>query len=227
VLRQTGVLLGPTPPTCAYLEAYRSLRTTLLAMQAKDPFKSILVASARQGDGKTTVALNLATVLALGGAQVTLVDADTRRPQIEALLDPPPGPGLMGACRDDSPLSEAVVETELPRLKILPSGGRWDGESDLLTSSKTAGVLDALMAENDLVVVDSAPVLATADAAALSRMVDGVLFVVRARSRATGMEERALKGFADVGARVLGIVLNEVFPRDSAFYGQYYAYQGA
>jgi len=224
MLEQTATLLGEAAPACAYLEAYRALRTNLLAIQEKEPLRSVLVASSRVADGKTTVAVNLATTLAAAGKRVALVDADLRRPRIHSWLSLPDGPGIVGVIRGEAELDEALMDTELPNLRVLPVGTAWENAPELLGSEKMVEILDTLTAAGGMVLLDSPAATAVVDATVLSRIVDGVLFVVRAGSRSSGLEERAIKGFTDAGGRILGIVLNQVLPRDSVVYRQYYTY---
>jgi len=224
MIRTEGALLGPTPVGSPYLEAYRALRTVVLAEQRREPFKSLLVASPRYSDGKTTVALNLATVLALAGHDTVFVDADLRRRGLGSGLPGSEGPEpfladyLAGAAA-----SWRASESGVPRLRLISSGGPTDMAPELLGSARMSGLMEELREAADFVIVDSPPLAAYVDGLVLSGVVDRVMVVVLAGSRGD-LERRALQALQDADARLLGLVVNGVTPSHAAGQYEYYSY---
>ncbi|HXF74159.1 MAG TPA: polysaccharide biosynthesis tyrosine autokinase [Actinomycetota bacterium] len=205
-----AILEDPRGPAA---EAYRTLRTNLLAVSRKPPVKSLLITSADMGEGKSTTAANLAVALAQVGRSVVLISADLRFPRLHAFFGIPNEHGLGQVLQGTVPLSEALADTELPDLRVLPSGpaGAVEEPVELLESGRMREVIERC-GEADLVLIDGPPILSMADSLVLAGMVDGVLLVIDARSatRATVAETRHQIG--QVGGRVVGGVFNRVEP---------------
>jgi succinoglycan biosynthesis transport protein ExoP len=127
-------LLGPEPRRSAYLEAYRALRTNILIAAEEKPVKTLLVTSARTGEGKSTVAANLATVTALGGKQAILVDGDLRHPVLAGVFDTGPAHCFGDVLLGHVPVDQALCETEVPGLRLLPGRPEPTDAPDLLLS---------------------------------------------------------------------------------------------
>ena len=191
------------------LEAYRTLRTNLLFQQAADCPRSLLIASAARGEGKTTAVANLGLVSAQQGLKVLLVDADLRTSGLAGRLGLPSYPGLTEVLLREADLTTAVRRAGVHDLYVLPAGGGVDNPSELLGGRRMDEVLGVLTTKYDLLLFDSPPALGTPDAAILGRMADGVILVVRVG----GVHRRALRQAVDqfsvVGARLLGAVLND------------------
>jgi capsular exopolysaccharide synthesis family protein len=185
----------------------------------------VLITSARPGDGKTLVASNLGIVTALSRRSAVVLDADLRHPAIAELLRLAPGPGIVDVCNGDAPLEQALVKTELATLSVLQAGAAWPMAAELLGSKEMGDLLAQLRERFDLVIVDSPPVGAVADACILCRIVERTVLVVRAGSRSPEPEHKALQSLENAGANILGIVVNDILPRDSMAYRQYYAYR--
>lgn len=212
-------------------EIFRGLRTNLQFMMVDRDVKSIAVSSVGPGEGKTTVAANLAIVLAQGGQRVILVDADMRRPRIQTIF---------GRVRNDRGLanlllqSPAVIEdilqsTTIKNLKVLTTGPLPPNPPDLLGSGRMKALVSALEEMADIVIFDSPPV-AISESLLLASLADGVLFVVRAGKNRTGEIVQGVEAFSQTGIPVLGVVLNGV-PKDSQaahrVYQQYYPVVGS
>ncbi|MBX7136611.1 MAG: polysaccharide biosynthesis tyrosine autokinase [Oligoflexia bacterium] len=221
----------PTPlvymssPKSLAAEAYRTVRTGLLLSQAGGPPKTILLTSAQASEGKTTTAMNLAASLASAGGRVALVDADLRRPSVLKYwkLDRTL-PGLVDVITGQKQLSEVLIETSMKRIVILPSGETPPNPAELLGSVEMASVMDQLAAEYDYVIIDSPPILPVTDSVVLSRFVDGVVMVVKSSSTPKSLVVDAKKRLAAVGARLLGVVLNDANIKggDYYYYNRYY-----
>src|SRR6266480_3817889 len=192
-------------------EAYRTLRTNLLAVCKESKAKTILVTSARQGEGKTSTAANLAVALAQAGRSVVLVSADLRNPRVHAVFGIGNEQGLGQVLAGTLPLDEAMVETDLPDLRILPSGpaAAVDEPVELLQSDRMDEVLKECC-RSDFVLVDGPPIFPVADSLVLADLVDGVLFVTDAQSSTQASVAQSRRQIQQVGGRILGGVLNRV-----------------
>jgi tyrosine-protein kinase Etk/Wzc len=195
------------------IEAFRNLRTSLIWSDGGEALKTLVVTSAAPGEGKTLTAANLAVTLAYDGLRVLLVDCDIRRPRVHGLFHLPRAPGLMelltSSDRPGSPPPPAIRETTIARLSVLPCGALPMNAANLLSSTRMRILLDELKQQFDIIVLDTPPVLATADAGIVGSLTDGVLLVVRAGATDRNAAQRAYQQLANVGARVVGTVLND------------------
>ena len=219
---------SPRSPTA---EAFRSLRTNIQYASVDYPLRSVLVTSPDAGVGKSTVAINLGTVLAQGGTQVVLVDGDMRRPKLHELFKLKNRVGLSSLIVSHTPF---VIEGRLPDgtllststegLSVITSGQRPPNPSELLASKKMMDILQALRTNDErVVIIDAPPVMAVTDAAVLSPRVDGVLLVVKPGVTKLEAARQTVEQLRRVGANIVGVVLNSVDPRSSR-YGYYYRY---
>lgn len=206
----------------AFAESFRSLRSFLLFMspgQNSQP-KVILVTSAIPKEGKTTVASNLARTLAMSGSRVLLVDADVRRGSVHQIFDVRLKPGLLEVLSHEVPAAQAIVATAQPGLFVLPAGESENNNSDTFLRSGVDKLLHDLAAQFSYIVIDSAPVLATDDAACLGPNTDGVFMVVRASYTSARATREALDRLRKRKVNVLGMVYNCASP-SSDYYSQY------
>jgi succinoglycan biosynthesis transport protein ExoP len=192
-------------------EAFRTLRTNLDFAHVDGPVRTILVSSAGQSEGKTTVSANLAIALAQSGRSTLLVDADLRVPELHDYFQLTNDQGLTSLLRDENLSVDAVArETEAPRLHVVTSGPVPPNPAELLGSLRMRAVIERLKNAADVVVFDSPPLSAVTDAAILATAVDGTLLVVDARRTRRDMARGGAEALKRVGARVLGVVLNRV-----------------
>jgi polysaccharide biosynthesis transport protein len=216
-----------THPKSAVSEAFRSLRTSLMFSTPGGMPKVILFTSAAQGDGKTTTAVNLATVLAQNGASVLLIDADLRRPAVHRDFGIPRAPGLtdgiaqIGTGR--GPQYPLIHGTDIEGLSLMPAGHATPSPAELLSSSQLVKVLNDCRRIFDHVIVDAPPILGLADAVVASRTVDGVVLVAAAGKTGKENFRISVQRLHQVRAPLLGVVLNRV-DLDSPEYSYYSAY---
>jgi capsular exopolysaccharide synthesis family protein len=206
----------------AMSEAFRILRTNIEFAQVDTTCRVLLVTSSSPGEGKSTVAANLAAVTAQTGRSVLLVDADLRRPTIHETLGIENRQGLTNLLvREAHPIEPVLQETRLPGVTAMTSGPIPPNPTELLGSSRMKELLARLTEMFDLVIVDSPPVLAVADPAVLAPRVDGVVLVVDARSTSSETLRRTRDALARANANMLGVVLNKLRPQGDRYYHYY------
>jgi len=208
-------------PQSAEAEAIRGLRASLVLSGSSRPPQALLIASSLPGEGKTTVAMNLAVALAQQG-RACVVDCDLRRSQISSMFGRASGPALAEVLTGKIGLAEAIFDTEVPNLSVLPCGGAPQHDYDMTVHREVMKqTLNQLRQRFDFVVLDSPPILPYADGRVLSTIVDGVVFVGRPHLTTREAIRRSLELLLEVrSAPILEVVLNAA-GSDSADY-QYY-----
>ena len=196
-------------PTSPYSEAVRRL---FVGIELSDPDKSpkrLLFSSATPAEGKSVMVASLARQLAGSGKRVIVVDGDWRRPRMHQLMRCRLGPGLGELLGNtDTVLNDCLCRDGLSSADVIPAGNWESGSSHLLTSQRMAELLDLLAKSYDVVLVDTPPVLVTADALVLSRMTDKVVYVVRWGRTRQDAALAGLKQFVDVSADIAGIAVS-------------------
>jgi capsular exopolysaccharide synthesis family protein len=220
---------GAIPDTLP-VEGCRSIRTALEALHGAPALRTLMLASAGPGEGKSTIALNLGWVFWELGRRLTLIDADLRRPTLHQGLGRPGRPGLVDLLTGRAAW-EQTAQVLREGFVLVPAGTAGaTGQTKpgvLLTADRLRPFLDDVKGKGDMVIFDSAPVLAVADNLILASLVDGVVLVVRAGLTQRRDLERAKNAIEQAGGRILGVVLNQVSPRETRrYYGRYGAYYG-
>jgi capsular exopolysaccharide synthesis family protein len=208
-------------------EAYRHLRTSVLLSTAGRAPKSLLVTSSLPGEGKTTTAVNTAISLAQTGASVVIIDADMRRPRLQSIFDMHGQQGLSSILSSDTAeddMLSLVHNDEESGLSVLMSGPIPPNPAELLGSDQMRRLLAVLQANYTHVVVDSPPVSSFTDGVLISTMVDGVLLVVHGGKSSRHIVRRSKQLLNDVGAKIFGVVLNNINlqSHDYYYYQSYY-----
>ena len=207
-------------------EAFRKLRTNLMYMNVDNPPRVVVVTSPMPGDGKSTVAANLAAAIDSSGENVVLIDGDLRRPTVATWFGLVEGVGLTDVLAGRIPIEDALqIPSEHPNLRVLGAGAIPPNPSELLGSQVMRQLLQKLSADA-LVLIDAPPLLPVTDAAVLTANADGALVVVSAGKTLDTQLGSALDHLSDVEATALGVVLNRVSPRDAGngYYDQYSGY---
>jgi len=208
-------------------EAYRHLRTSVLLSTAGRAPKSLLVTSSLPGEGKTTTAVNTAISLAQTGASVVIIDADMRRPRLQAIFDMHGQEGrssILSSESSEDDMLAMVRQDEESGLSVLTSGPIPPNPAELLGSDQMRRLIATLQANYTHVVVDSPPVSSFTDGVLISTMVDGVLLVVHGGKSSRHIVRRSKQLLNDVGAKIFGVVLNNVNlqSHDYYYYQSYY-----
>jgi len=212
-------------PKSHFAEAYRTIRTAVYFSVPGDQAKILLVTSPAPGDGKTTVASNLAIAMAQAGQKVILLDADFRKPRQHEVFEIPDGAGLSSVLVGKATLKDVIRTSAVKGLWILPCGQRPLNPAEMLNSKAFATVLEKLSKCYHRIVIDSPPVMAVADARILGAMAEVTLLVLRAEKSTRRATEEAREGLSSVGARIIGAVVNDV-RRQRGRYGYYYGGYG-
>jgi succinoglycan biosynthesis transport protein ExoP len=217
-------LVASHHPFSLISESYRAIRSGLLLAQRDPPPQVVLVTSARPGEGKTSVTLNLAITLAQSGRKVVVIDADLRAGNCHALLGLNNRYGLVQLLNDDLPLDIVLQRTAVDGLYFIPRGMVPHNPTDLLASERMAEVIQTLREQFDLVLIDSPPAIAVSDAIVLAVQCDGVILVLRAYKTPPAAVQRVIERLETVGSQILGTVLIGVDFRtpDFADYHEYY-----
>ncbi len=205
-------------------EAFRTLRTVVYFSAPSDQAKTFLITSPSPGEGKSTTASGLAIAMAKAGRRTLLVDTDLRKPTLHRIFETDNEVGVSSVIAGKAPLELAVRHTAVEGLDILPCGPLPLNPSELLNSQAFGDLLEKLSATYDNVLLDSPPVLAVTDARILGAVCDLTIVVVRAGVATRRVSEHACQAMLNVGARVLGVVVNDVAPRDRSYYGANYRY---
>ena len=214
-------------PKSAVSEAFRSLRTSLMFSTAEGMPRTLMVTSAGTAEGKTTTAINLATVLAQNGSSVLLIDSDLRKPRIHRDFNCFRAPGLtnrIALSKNNGKANSAIHPTHVQNLFVMPSGNSTPSPAELLSSERLERIIETCKRAFDYVIMDSPPTLGLADAMILSRQVDGVVLVARAGQTGKENFRVAIKRLSQVQAPVLGVVLNgvDLDSPEYAYYSSYY-----
>lgn len=217
---RAGVFVAENPLS-PITEAFRTLRTNLDFAGVDKPLKTLLVTSSGPSEGKSTVSVNLAAVMAQGDRKVILLDTDLRRPSIHRYMGLPNRKGLSDLFRDQTKLSSVIATWGNPPMAVITSGGLPPNPTELLQSERMTNILAELKDKSDIVIADSPPSI-IADPIALSTKVDGVLLVVEPGKTKIGTAQVMIEQLNRAGARILGVVLNPITRKRTQYYSKHY-----
>lgn len=223
--RRTRALFTHLEPLSAAAESIRAVRTMVDLNPDGRVIRRLLVTSSLSSEGKTNTSVNLAVAFADLGRRVLLIDADLRRPSIHHVFGCEKEPGLSNILRGVSPDAAGIRDTEIAGLQILPAGPGDAHPNELLAGVSMSEALERFSDHYDLVVIDTPPSAMLADAAMLSQHVDGVILVVRDQTVSRAVVRDVLARLQQVGAPMLGVILNAVdFESTNSRY-RYYGYR--
>lgn len=210
-----NLLLAKNCAPLSYGEAFSCLRVSILPLCAQKELKTILIASPAPGDGRTTVAINLAVSLAGEGGGVLLLDADFRSPAIHRYLLVPPQNGLTTLLAGQCALNDSLAYFRDLRITVLPSGPAVKNPAEIACSQKLGELIDTLRDRFDYIVIDSPPLLNCSDAAAVARFSDAAALVVRQGRTQLDAAARAKTCLESAGTDVIGCIYNAFDRRSS------------
>lgn len=205
----------------AFAEALRELRTNLTFLDVDNPPRIIVVTSSVSGEGKSTIASNLASAMAAGGEPVIVVDGDLRHPSIAKIFDVIPGIGITDILTGKAEVDDVLQQrSDLPNLSILGSGRIPPNPSELLSSHAMKQLIDSL-SERGIVIIDAPPLLPVTDAVLLAKIADGAIVVVKAGQTTKDQLTKSLGNIQKVHATILGTLLNCVPAKEFDGYSYY------
>lgn len=204
-------------------EAFRVLRTNLRFAGVDRPLQTILITSPAPSEGKSLTVANLGAALAQAGERVILVDADLHRPRLHRLFGLRNNRGITSALLEEHPDPDGLLQdTTVPGLQVLTSGPLPPNASELLGSAHMRELLSQLSRQADVLLLDSPPATALADAAVLATQTDGVLLVLDAGTTRREAAQRGIEALGRVNARVVGAILNRLPTSGGGYYYYYY-----
>jgi len=220
------VLLSEIDKRSPVAEAYRHLRTSILLSTAGRPPRTLLITSSVPSEGKTTTAVNTAISLAQTGVKVLVIDADMRRPRLHSIFNLKNDQGLSSLLSreaTDKEVDSAIQYDELSGLRILTAGPVPPNPAELVGSEQMLKLMATLTPKFSHIIVDSPPIAAFTDGVLIAAMVEGVLLVIQSGKSSRKVVARARRLLQDVGARIIGVVLNKAAAAGS---NSYYYYSG-
>ena len=220
-------LVTKLAPKSASAEAYRTLRTNLQFIGHTDDFKILCVTSPSLGEGKTTTVANLGLAMGRAGRRVIIVSCDLRRPRLHRFFGVENGTGLSSVLSGQADVASTIRRPGPENVIVMPSGPVPPNPAELLASDRMVGLLDELRGAADFVILDTPPLLAVSDALSLAAKSDGSLIVADANSTTRGAARHTRMQLDQVGARVVGAVLNNFDPWSARFSYDGYKYSYA
>jgi succinoglycan biosynthesis transport protein ExoP len=204
-------------------EAYRVVRTSMLLSAAGNPPKTILVTSGQAGEGKTTTVVNTAISLAQLGSSVLIIDCDLRRPATHKIFGVNGERGLSSYLSSDIKIDGLIQKLQIPNLSLIPCGPIPPNPAELISSTRMKEMLKLVAGRYDHILLDSPPLINVTDPVILSTLVDGVIMVVHGGKSPRTIAQRARQELLGVGAKIFGVVLNNIdMTREG--YDEYYYY---
>ena len=227
---RSAMHLFTNDPKSGFAEAVRTIRTGIMLSSVDIEEKVIVVTSSVPGEGKSLVSSNLAAAVAQM-KKTLLIDADMRKPVVAVSYNlDKEAKGLSELVSTTAELSECIHKTDLKQLDILPSGEVPPNPLELLASNRFKLVIEELKKHYEYIIIDSAPVVAVSDPRVLSRIADGVVFVVKADETTHQLAKKGVKKLLDLDTHIIGTVLNQVSSKMKSKYGDhdgnYYSYYG-
>ncbi len=211
-------------PSSPAAEAVRAVRTVVEFSQRGKSLKRLMVTSSVPSEGKTNTIVSLGVSFATLGRKVLILDADMRRPRVHQIFEMSKGLGLSTVLKGAN-VDTAILPSGIPGLDILPAGSRTEGPNELLASVAMADLLNDLDGRYDLVLIDTPPAGMLSDAAILTKLVDGVVFVVREQTVSRRLVQDVVYRLKQVEAPIIGVIVNDVdLSQRRTKYKYYYDY---
>ncbi|GKS82323.1 tyrosine protein kinase [Ligilactobacillus pabuli] len=220
---ENGVqLVTVSEPKSMDAEQFNTIRTNIQFSGVDSEIKSLMLTSATASDGKSTVAANIAASFAKQGKRTLLVDADMRRPTLEATFKTFGSKGLSNyLTQKDVDVNEIIKKTTLPNLFIITSGPIPPNPSELMGSKKMNALVKLLRDQLDIVIFDAPPILSVTDGQILANKIDGTILVVRQNCTEKSAIVQAVDLIKQVNGKILGAIINDVEKKDTGYYGYY------
>jgi len=222
-----SVLPTYSDPQSFVAESFRGLRASLLLHDRENPIKTVLVASAVPGEGKSFCAANLAVAFAQAGLKTLLIDGDLRLPTLHTYFNVPGTDGVAGFANfltGKQTLVQAAIKSPIPTLELLLTINPAESPAEMLSSPRLPVLLEEVASKYDRVVIDSAPLTAVSDTMLIMPMADAILLVIRATSTPSSETKLALQRIYSGKMKPLGLILNYLAPHTLKSYAYGYSY---
>lgn len=206
------------------VESLRSLRTWLNFALLGSKNNVLLITGPGPGVGKSFLSVNFAAVMASAGKRTVVIDADLRRGHLHEYFGMSREKGLSDAIADDTNIKQAIHETTIDGLSLLPTGSLPSNPSELLMNERFASILEGISADFDYVIIDSPPVLPVTDAAILGRLAGAALLVIKANAHTLREIEQTVKRLRQVNVDLKGVIFNDMTSSKYYGYGKYYGH---
>jgi capsular exopolysaccharide synthesis family protein len=218
--------IAHTAPKSSFAEGIKTLRTNLTFMAPDDPPELILMTSPGPRQGKTLTSVNTAIAMAQSGDKTLLLDTDIRKPRVHKALNLSNDRGITNYIKDDATVRELLQSTPIDNLSAITSGDIPPNPSEMLHSRQFEQFVEDIRQQFDRIIFDSPPLNVVSDALILSRSVDGVIVIAEFARTEKAALQRSLEQLREIGAPLLGTVLNQV-PTSGGYYSYYrYSYYG-
>jgi len=224
VIPRDVALLKDAPSDCPDAEGYRIMRTNIEFNRKSPDAKTLTLVSGGAEEGKSTTLNNLAFTFANGGYRTLIVDADLRRPFQHRFFGATNEQGLSDYLTTDIPLDPLVLKTPVENLSLLPSGRLPIDAVGILNSQRMIDLIHQVKTDYDVIFFDSPPILGVSDASVIASAVDMTIVVVQHRRFPRSMLQRVKQGLVNVGANIIGCVLNNTDTRHDEYYEYYTSY---
>ncbi|MBU5488064.1 CpsD/CapB family tyrosine-protein kinase [Clostridium sp. MSJ-8] len=207
-------------PKGAYAEAFRTVKTNIRYSSTDKDKKVFLVTSTQPGEGKSTVAVNLAMSLSLDNKKVIIIDADLRKPTVHKRLQISGTTGLTDVLVGEAELDDTIIKVN-EYLNVLVAGQIPPNPAELLASKGMEKLINKFREEYDYVILDGNPICVIADSQILASKVDGVILIARHEYTKKDELVNAKKLVEQVGGHVIGVILNRVRDKSKRYYYYY------
>jgi len=224
VIPRDVAILKDAPADTPDAEGYRIMRTNIEFNRKSPDANTLTLVSGGMGEGKSTTLNNLAFTFAKGGYRTLIVDADLRRPSQHRFFGIPNDKGLTDFLTTDTPLEPLILQTGIDNLSLLPSGRLPIDAVGILNSQRMIDLIQQVKKNYDMIFFDSPPILGVSDASVIASSVDLSLVVVQHRRFPKAMLLRVKQNLINVGARIVGCVLNNTDIRHDEYYEYYTSY---
>ncbi len=219
--RKPENIAAVSDPISPMAESFRTIRSNILLSRKNHSPRVIQVCSAMHGEGKSTVSVNLAAIMAAAGERILLLDGDMRRPRLHKAFEVPNARGLSSLITKKAELADVLRKTKIPNLSFIPSGPLYSNPGEMLGSTAMFNLMAGLREQFDRVLIDCPPYLGIADASLLTPLSDGVVLVVRSGKTIKDAVHKIKKNMDTIKAEILGVVLNDMAIRSVDYYYHY------
>lgn len=201
---------SPDKGTAAYADSLNLIRNYLMHVCETQAVKTLMITSAVNGEGKTSLACNVAASFARFGRKTLLIDCDCWNPAAHRVLDATPGGGMIDLLQNTAETIDVVQSTSIHKLWLIPAGGNGGIPAEALTGNRFRTILDSLSDQFDIIIIDSSPVLLVTDTLLLGKKVDGVILSVFQNKSRIPCASAAYERLRKLGVNVLGSVVHGV-----------------